>query len=710
MEGMSLFLALLLAQDPVERQIERWRSDDPAVRTRATGEILARWKEWKEGDLAALDRAAGDPDTEVAAQAREAAARVRLRRRLGETLLSGVAGIDAALYKGSDDERLRVLEAVTSLWRGKKVSGGEASAAMEAGSARPWETRGKEALSFAYDEDTPSAELILVCLLKSRDPDVRGRAAAGLGEGRYRKHAKAVLGLLRDPEPLVGTFAAMALERMQARELAGEVAEALTDPRPGVRQAALGCLSKIGSKDHASRIAPLLEDTEPGVRAAALGALGGIRAVEHAERVAGHLKDRDPECRRTAALALASMGAKDQAGKIAARLREEEDRVARWDAVRALGILKAGKYARDLVPLLKDGGGRFPASEALGEMGLKEFAPDLVPLLEDNEPGVRWRAVVALQKMGAWEQGGAIAGALQDTDPQVRRSAMQALSGLGAVEQAGKTLLLLRDPDAVLRGQIQAHLGGFVPAAELERAAEEFLADPDADVRANFAHLLGASGSRKSAPRLVPLLRDGDRDVRAQAAQALGEMGSPEHARALLPLFSEEDEYLRQVAALAAGRLAAQRPPADGVVEALEKLERDPQESVRSAAGCALARLGRKDGAAQRELLRTASFQAAEALAWVHEPEAWRRLEREVELSDRVTTVRELEEAFRKAGVPVKVEGDLVLRRFGPPGWKTSARRAGLILLWAFVLPGDPLRLVDEKTALEYWQKRLDGK
>jgi HEAT repeat protein len=716
--GVALLLALCL-QDPLEKSLERWRSDDPSVRSRATEEILSRWKEWRDPDLARLDRAAAGADAEVAAHAREAAARVRLRRRLGETLLSGVAGIDAALYQGSDDECLRVLAAAAALWREKKVSGAEAAAAMEAGAARPWESRAKEALFFAQDEEAPSAELILVVLLRSRDPDVRGRAAVGLGEGRHRQHARAVAALLRDPESLVVGFAGMALARMEAREVAGEVAAFLADERPAVRQAALGCLAKIGGPAEVPKILPFLEDEDSSLRATALEALGGIRSAEHSARVAAHLADRHPDCRRAAALALAMMGARDRSGMLAARLKVEQNHIVRWDVVRALGKLKAGEYAQDLVPLLKDGGGRFPASEALGEMGLKKFAPDVVPLLEDVEPGVRWRAVVALRKMGAWEQGGAIAGALRDTDPLVRRSAMEALSALGAVDQAEKTLDLLADPDVILRGMIRSALGGFVPSRALERAAERFLSDPDRDVVASFVHLAGASGSRACAPRLIPLLRDPDREVRYEAAWALGEVGSPDQVAPLLPLLGDPEEHVRFLAASAVGRLAASGKPEEAWVKALERLEKDPEERPRFAAGCALARLGRKDRAAQRELLRTAEAldrqwagplgQMFETLAWLHEPDAYARLDREVELPTRATTVREIEEAFRGAGVGLRVEGEPILARFGPPGWRTSARRALPVLAGGFVIPGDPLRAADAKSAVEYWRKRLDG-
>src|SRR5437899_929504 len=107
---MLALLAALLTQEPtMESLLRKFSDDDPSRRDESTKAIVERWKEWKDADLAKLRKAADDPEQELSGRAREALSTIELRRRLGETLLSKMPGIEEAIRTGTDARRCELL-------------------------------------------------------------------------------------------------------------------------------------------------------------------------------------------------------------------------------------------------------------------------------------------------------------------------------------------------------------------------------------------------------------------------------------------------------------------------------------------------------------------------------------------------------------------------------------------------------------------------
>ena len=114
----------------------------------------------------------------------------------------------------------------------------------------------------------------------------------------------------------------------------------------------------------------------------------------------------------------------------------------------------------------------------------------------------------------------------------------------------------------------------------------DFLADPDAEVRAQAAKMIGDVRYAAAGDRLVPLLKDSAPRVQFFAAEALGRIA---HKPATAPLVSmlaandDRDVYLRHAGSLALASI--------GDASALEALAQHESRAVRLAAVIALRRM-----------------------------------------------------------------------------------------------------------------------
>lgn len=113
-----------------------------------------------------------------------------------------------------------------------------------------------------------------------------------------------------------------------------------------------------------------------------------------------------------------------------------------------------------------------------------------------------------------------------------------------------------------------------------------FLTDPDPEVRAQAAKILGDVRYEPAAGALLPLLSDEEARVRFFATEALGRIGHRPALEPIVELLAENDDrdvYLRHGGAIALARI--------GDVEALTALSDHPSRAVRLAAVVALRRL-----------------------------------------------------------------------------------------------------------------------
>jgi HEAT repeat protein len=148
----------------------------------------------------------------------------------------------------------------------------------------------------------------------------------------------------------------------------------------------------------------LLQDGNPAVRYEAVRAMGMLRIKKYTKEIVKLLKDENARARMNAVLALGQLSAKEYAKEIA-KLLKDTSKDVRMFAVSVLSRFSARKYAKDIAKLLNDKSAsiRISAIRALGKLSAKEYVKEIIKLLEDDHPGVRINAAITLVKLSAKE-------------------------------------------------------------------------------------------------------------------------------------------------------------------------------------------------------------------------------------------------------------------------------------------------------------------
>ncbi len=673
---MALFLAVLLAQD-AETLLRRLEADDPAERGRAMRELVGRWKDWTDGDLGRLEKAAGGAD-DLAARSREALERIRLRRRVGDRVVAVRPDAEAILLRGDLEGRVQLLRDAASRLYSKTLEPAEVERLVEFALDVRWGPDVQQVLDAAANLEHPAFSRLLLPHLGSGEPSVRASAAMGLARLRASVHAPKVAALLRDPETDVRVAALHALAELRAKGYTKEAAALLGD-KPGrpLAEAVLTYLVRTEAKEQVPAIGRFLERAEGfEEKVDAIEALGRLGAEDQADLLARFLLDRGPGICESALRALGRMRSRRHGDRVAFFL-ESPEKTVRKEAVEALGLMRRGEKAGAVEALLRD--------------------PD--------EP-VRWAAAHALLRIQGAGGRTSMEALLPSGDPWAREAGLRRLGSLGWTDDPSRVVELLS-------GQGYTVAGGAALA-------------------------LGQMGDRRAVPRLVEMLRD--EKIKAHAALALGRLGAADRADALFPLLREPTDYYARFCAGRALAEMADRltdPAARGkVVAALEEMERSEDgthdRASRTIASLALARLGRKDGPARLALVRTLRERLATGgsnwpefailhlgtLAREHEKEGHRRFTQAVELVRPVETVEEFGGFLGTAGLRLAGVEGVVFRGELYEGSRLSPERALEALLghdgtewnpgrlWVSI-EGDGVRLLSIDDALARWERRL---
>jgi len=284
------------------------------------------------------------------------------------------------------------------------------------------------------------------------------------------------------------------------------------------------------------------------------------------------MNDPHRATRLNAIRALGNMGGAVAVGALAARLQGTGG--DRTDVVRALGAIgqPAAKVLRDFA--------RQPPQSVEGEvLALLALAPNahrddvgwLSKRLQAPDKYVRAAAATALGRIALPTAQAALVTAAKDNDPLVRAAAARALGQIGTVYGAKQLLEMLKDVDPLVVSMAAAGLGttGYPDAArDLKRLAQ-------APVPENLA--VRRLGSVYRAPALA-------------AAEALGRIGTPDAVACLKDLLGSKSWLMRASAAQALAAAGAKSPE---VIQALEKLLKDPVNVVRAQAVVSLQSLGK---------------------------------------------------------------------------------------------------------------------
>jgi len=419
-----------------------------------------------------------------------------------------------------------------------------------------------------------------------------------------------------------------AVERLVTCSDSAQTADALIGAlgdgeNPGRRNAAVEALVACGV-----RVVPYLitavTDRDGDVRKLVVDALAGIGDARAAGALIERLRDADPNVRAAAADALGAIGGKE----VASALRElatrvGEDRLVRFSALHALGVLEVPLVVRDLLPVLDDSVLRPAGIDLLGRSDDEEAVAVLLKALTTDSRTTREAAMRALLRVLSRVDGTraerlvaevreAAAAAPSVMEIAVERLAEAPLStrlvlvqflGLLAAERGVVPILLVGRDEALTQvalGTLE-QLGGVA-----ERAIDAHWDGLDGRARRDACTLFGRLRGERSATRLLEALGESDPELRTAAVRGIGGRrladALPLLVRRLEVVASEGDrEGEEEVAALTEALTALASPGSSDAGVAAQTLQllasrlEGADEAVRLAIARVLGRIGRRE-------------------------------------------------------------------------------------------------------------------
>jgi HEAT repeat protein len=722
MIGRLLAAVLLLASSQergMKELIELLGAPAAEVRDQAFQELVSRWKRWGLEDLEIL--AENRPgDLEVAARAREALSRIRIRRALGDTLIKTIPGLESACLSRNEEKLLEALDRAEQLSRNNGIDGSDMVLLLRWISDQKWSERVHDRMRELQKKGFIADPKLMVPLLKDGDPTRQLSALDTLARLRARPLAAHIVPLLIDGHPDVRFQAARTLAILRARDQAAQVAEFL-DRSPGRRMRIVELLGDMGAQEMAPRIVPSLKDPQFNLRRIAVLSLAKMRARTCSAEIAALLEDSNPTVRREAVLALGTLEANHEIPRIEALL-DSKDPGTRAAAAATLAELR---HAGDgLLPLLKDPDVevRLQAAAALGRSGERKFATPIRALLSDDNLWVRAAVLDACGRLCAPSDSDAVVPFVTHAHPLIREKAIEALGRAGALDRRPLVVEATKDREGRVRAAALAALQRLQGAA-LQDLALPFLQDPDPMVREQAIAVLGTSSTRAVLNHLRERVRDDDPRVRKQAAEVISAIGEAEDLSDVQALLDDPVPWVRARVTPMVGRMAAKWTKGaarEKVVYALRASEKDSDWEVEAGAGIGLLLLGEKDRAAQRMLVEEfmrpglaaetrLTQELLEALSQVHECATFEKWSEARELAAPIDSL----DAFGRFLAPsklaltptskIRIQGSL------PKGTTQSPRDVAKLAAFpmAVLLSGESVSLLPWHEALERWVKRL---
>ncbi len=463
------------------------------------------------------------------------------------------------------------------------------------------------------------------------DPDVRVLASTALGESGNPAAVPALIERLGDGEANVAAAAADALGMLRDERAVHPLSELVHSGDPWRRMAAVASLGCIGSPRAVPALATAVED--PALAAAAAASLGQIADPTALAALRSAIASGDAAVRREAEAAaagiLAAVSGIAVPGWLSAALRDEVEALHRRlcdegepEAALLLGAAGTETAAVRLIEAARDDARRAEAAAGLTLLPAEVALAAIIPRLADAGEERRI-LLVALPPLRNQGHFALVERYLADEDAEVRAEAAELLARSPVPDRADRLRRLLDDPE---RRAGAADAISRLPDAPEELLAE-LLGDPDPAVRLAVARGLQQAAHRSLAPSLLEALaKEENRRVSRALARAAGATGDSAAIGELDRLLAHEDTGMRYAAAQALG--CSGRPEAyDPLLRALD----DPSAEVQAAALHALGLLGNAEAAPRitehldsgpRDVRRT----AAGALRLLAPPSAVSRL------------------------------------------------------------------------------------
>ncbi len=597
--------------------------------------------------LPLLQKALGDPETEVRIAAAQSAIRLHANE-VTEVVLPWLRERDVRLRVAACEVARSMPNAKAVAELGRALGDTEsplvrAAAAEALGAAQTTEAaapllgrlddpspnvRVQVARALAKLHD-PRAVVPLVGKAQDSAPEVRQAVARALGDLGDARAGQTLIQLLRDPVLDVKLEVLTAIGRMRADSAVPTLAPLASDRTSSIRSAAITALGRIGTKDAVRVLVALLGQAEdatsslertpvrealvstgdaaiPELAAALDGATGSARAAS-AAWVLGELRAKKEAPRVIAALrrgsissaaalhALAGCGSAESIPIVLEYLADASP-VVRAEAMGAAGALldpskPDGRAVEPLVAALRaralTDAERASLARLLGRTGAPRAAPSLTALLGAREPSLRLAAIVALGQLGPAGADDALLSLLREPDAEVRLRTAVALSTAGGERSREALLGWIDGGDGIDRAAVVTALAGVLARAPSPAATERVRRSLELSAGGDRDALLVVLGR---SPAGTTALRDvaehGDDDDRRTVASVVGAVVEGPRLNLLKVLLADRDATVQAQAAWSAAAFPAAAVQAD-----LEKLLRVADADVACNAMGALARV-----------------------------------------------------------------------------------------------------------------------
>jgi len=437
----------------------------------------------------------------------------------------------------------------------------------------------------------------------SRDAEKRRDAARGLGGYEQPEAVAALATALADAAPAVREAAASSLWKTGAAAAAARPAleRVLSDLSPAVRVKAAGALEAMGADPSTlveSRRSVLAEGDWFDQALAARDLVGHVPPAELVGPVLDSIRRTPPGSR--------------------SRFADPEDELSGASVLEPLAATADPTVVTALRAAIDEPG--MPKAPLVDALATVEPEPErwldaLVAATRDPDAAVRKAAAEALEERAKRPEGGAgwperVLGLLEDADQGVRWAAVEAFGAAGGAAHAAapglSRLVQSRGDDSFRVAAVRA-LGAIGDRAEpYDRAVKEQVA-------------------AVAAPALLAVIKaDGDEDLRDDATEAYVGLAVDPVAQAGVLAELAEGSYPTWVRIHAVRAIGGLGRAAEGAIPALERLSRDPESLISSAAtygveqirrGAAVPAAVEAPAASQRPAVSGADVQAA--MAWL---------------------------------------------------------------------------------------------
>ena len=537
---IGILLALAATTQDVEDLLRRLRAEEIDVRERAVAALALAGD-----DGSALERAARDPDPEIADRARAALARRALVRAVRPAVEAAFPGLRARLADGRSDELPGVL--VEALRHPALTRDDLQPLARPALDAARGDQRTDVLGAIAFRRLDAAAPAFAALL----EEGVRGPLLDAIAACRVRALEPELLRRLRSDSPHRWRFA-LPLARLGRRDLLPDLlAEILTPTDDDSLERIVPALLELDAVEAFPALFRRLLDVDKPpveiVRALRILAPDPFLAALH-----DALRDPRVEIRRRSLVVLADhLGSTSALPALRAALADPSG-LTRAYAADALGRFKRAEAVDDLLKALKDDvqDVRLAAALALTELGRPEGRAETLARLAVSPPDpdlVRRLAVLGVQ-----ETRPVILDLLKTDD---RLSAITSLARLDKLQALPTLRTLLKDPAFAVRMTALARLHDLGHAGEALDDLRAWTRDDDAERSLQALYLLCTLRPAEGLPVLRRHL-DGKLSsalfVAIEAAGVLGDVGAIPALNALLnhPLSDVREWAARALARL----------------------------------------------------------------------------------------------------------------------------------------------------------------